>query len=171
MKYLIILRHGPAGTGSSDFSRELTPQGIRECQTAGLFLKEKITGGFPMPERILSSPAIRAFQTAYRIQKELLEDLPQEDHKKATPGGPKIKTIQELYLPSTDGCLEVLWSQTRHSCLLICGHNPGLSGLGEVLFGWGGSLPPCGLLAGSFETEDWKDVAPNSGRLLFERTH
>ncbi|MDR1893783.1 MAG: histidine phosphatase family protein [Spirochaetales bacterium] len=152
MKYLILLRHGPAGKGETDFARKLTPQGQEAALARGQLLKEKLAAaGYPGPDLILSSPAVRAFETASRIQEGLGK------------GGPKIKVIRDLYLPGPDLCLLILREQKEAPCLILCSHNPGISDLGKTLFPWQGNLPPLGVLAGRLGVDSWEALSPGGG--------
>jgi phosphohistidine phosphatase len=55
-----FLRHGDAEDGEPDFERRLTERGERESRAAGELLRE--LGA--KPELVLSSPKVRALQTA-----------------------------------------------------------------------------------------------------------
>lgn len=114
---LYILRHAKAenslGAGG-DFERQLSQNGVTTCLQMGRFLK----GQRVHPELIVSSPAIRAMETAKIIEKELLDSFP------------GIKQETELYNAGTTDILQVLHSQDDAVInLMIVGHNPGLSDL------------------------------------------
>jgi len=62
MKQLVLVRHAKAVQYDyeNDFSRELTPRGLEDAVKVSLHLREQ---GI-VPRLIISSPAVRALQTA-----------------------------------------------------------------------------------------------------------
>src|SRR6478752_6237252 len=67
---LLIWRHGKAEADSAsgrDEDRELTPQGLKGVTAGARFLKKQAK----VPEKIYSSPYVRARQTAETAQEEL----------------------------------------------------------------------------------------------------
>lgn len=72
LKIMIIyfLRHSEAEDGKEDFGRRLTPKGSAQSEKMGRFMKQ---AGL-IPSRILSSPVVRARQTA-DIVSSLLGEL------------------------------------------------------------------------------------------------
>ena len=155
MKYLIILRHAAAESNGTDLNRNLTPAGIRDARAAGrdleVFLsRQKI----PYPDLILSSPAVRALQTV-RFIRDILT-LPDSI----------VRIEENLYLPSLNPCLEMIWACGDKESLLVCSHNPGMTSLAGYLFHWNGVLPPCGFVLGRLDIQDWKDLAPEKSELI-----
>lgn len=135
MRTLILLRHAAATTPwpeGGDFERALTPAGRAEAAAAGRRLAES---GI-RPQRLLTSPARRARGTADIVarclglaRKRVLED---PALYLAAPGALRAA------IATTDAAL---------GCLLLVGHNPGLSDLA-------GDLDPAGadvmLATGAF---------------------
>ncbi len=72
-RILYIVRHAQAASGlhQSDAERNLTPTGQQQATDVGNFLKSKNI----FPGAILSSPAVRARETATRIAAQLEIDL------------------------------------------------------------------------------------------------
>ena len=69
---LYFLRHAEAESrAESDFARRLTPKGLDQSARAGKFLKR---GGFA-PDIILTSPVVRAVQTARIVAGQLGRDV------------------------------------------------------------------------------------------------
>jgi phosphohistidine phosphatase len=68
-RILYIIRHAQAvnGLNHSDAERNLTPAGVQQAKSVGKFLRSK--GIFP--DVILSSPALRACETAVHISTQL----------------------------------------------------------------------------------------------------
>jgi phosphohistidine phosphatase len=124
---LYILRHADAEDGAaSDFERELTDKGREQSRRVAAFMKQ---AGMK-PELLLTSPFVRARQTAEIVAREcdLREPVVEEE-------------IGAGFAP--DCVITTLSSYARENrCLMIVGHNPDLMHLGHWLLGMldGGSL-------------------------------
>jgi phosphohistidine phosphatase len=114
---LFLLRHGLAvergARGfANDFDRPLTPKGRRQlCQSRAALKKSK-------PDLILSSPLVRAQQTAEIVAAELKWKKPVRFSDALKPGGKVKKLVAELKRvnPPPEN-------------VLLVGHEPDLSGL------------------------------------------
>jgi phosphohistidine phosphatase len=119
-RWLVLLRHGEAEPVASrpDLGRQLTHHGLLQARTAA----RQIAALDPPPSLLLTSSAPRAAATAACAAEALGLD----------PGA--RKSIDALYLASPATLREVL---VRHwgyaNCLLLVGHNPGLSELAVQL--------------------------------------
>jgi phosphohistidine phosphatase len=117
---LFLLRHGIAEDGSPhlrDFDRALTERGRAELQLIARGMRHLDVA----PEPILSSPLLRAKQTA-----ELVAPLL----------GGTVKLAEELSSGADFGALQRLIG--RHSdaeALMLVGHEPGLASLAAALVG------------------------------------
>lgn len=123
---LYVLRHAIAEDASPDGhdgSRRLTPAGRRKMRGAMRGLRAMGVE----PEVILTSPLVRAVETA-RIVVEGLRDAPEPRTVDAlTPDVPPEETAKALRLFA------------RHQRVMIVGHEPNLSGLLALLLtGTGG---------------------------------
>jgi phosphohistidine phosphatase len=112
---LIIMRHAEAvefTSEHSDFQRPLTDRGGRSAALAARQLSRDGT----RPQRILCSPALRALRTAQIVQLSL--ELPDD----------VLQTDASLY-QATPATLRHVVAQCAANvdCLLVVGHNPGLS--------------------------------------------
>lgn len=117
---LLLLRHAKSDwdTSCDDFDRPLNARGQHDAPRIGRWLR----GQHLVPDRVLSSPARRATQTAHAVCAEL--GYPAEC----------ILWDERLYLASRETLLEVLADQSGHpQRLLLIGHNPGLEDLLEYL--------------------------------------
>jgi len=119
-RWLVLLRHGEAEPVASrpDQGRQLTHRGLQQARTAA----RQIAALDPPPSRLLTSSAPRAAATAACAAEALGLDA-----------GARL-SIDALYLASPATLREVLrshWDQA--GCLLLVGHNPGLSELGAQL--------------------------------------
>ncbi len=153
---LTLIRHAKAGPtsvgGGGDYERALSDEGQREV----VILGEHFRGTDFRPDRILSSTARRALQTAGGL---------------ASGWGQDPSTIvltHELYLAEPVqllGCVRESGDEVEH--LVLVGHNPGLA----VFWGWltGGSvsgLPTCGAVLLEIDVEGWAGVDAGKGQLI-----
>ena len=107
-------RPSPAGRGQEDWDRVLEPRGQRDAPEMARRLKEHE----PKPDRVLSSPAVRAITTATIMVREL------------GVSAQKVQQDERLYLASPKDMLAVireLGGRSRH--LMVVGHNPGHHGV------------------------------------------
>lgn len=147
MKQLIILRHGKSSWENfdiDDFDRPLNERGRKNAAEMGNFIKAK-SGA---PELILTSSAVRAFQTATIVAENM--DYSSE----------RIRTEKSLYLAWTNEILKKISDipDTISFCLLV-GHNPGLT---ELVNHFGirlDNLPTASAVCFEFDAAAWKDIS------------
>jgi phosphohistidine phosphatase len=127
---LYLLRHGTASdVASSDAERELTREGEEEAQIAGSALAELGVN----PSHVLSSPLVRARQTA-------------EIAAQALSVQGEVESVDELVNGTpTQALLRVLKPYSSEDEILLVGHMPSLS---EHLAALIGSKSPQGLPLG-----------------------
>ena len=160
MKHLLIVRHGnatPAYAGTTDFNRPLSQKGEAECRLmAPLGLEWFENHNLGLPDRLLVSTARRTTETAENLSRLW----------KLSPG--RVVNQEELYLPDLETCLEILWGvPDKVDFLAICSHNPGMTYLGNLLFGaMPSGMAPCGMVLGRLEIESWTEVDRMKGTLL-----
>ncbi|ANM29957.1 hypothetical protein ABI59_10810 [Acidobacteria bacterium Mor1] len=153
MKTVLLMRHGKSDWDADyrdDSDRPLAPRGIRASRTMGRVL----SGLAHVPDKIISSPAVRANGTA-----ELA----------ALAGGwaAPISSDSRLYEESIDAAMDVLRElddDLRRGMLV--GHQPDLSLLAELLIG-GGSLvfPTAAVCRIDCRCDRWRDLEPGTGEL------
>lgn len=118
---LLIVRHGIAVDRGDpaypwDDDRPLTPEGIHKFRIAARGLKEVA----PKPDRILSSPLVRARQTAEILRDAVASDLDIVIEPHLEPGGDFGATAKALFtLPD--------------ETIAIVGHEPHVSGFTAYL--------------------------------------
>jgi phosphohistidine phosphatase len=118
---LVIIRHADAALLgepgiTTDEARPLTELGIRQCQPLARSLERL---GL-RPERLLSSPLVRARQTAEQLLSVWGQSgLAIEECLALAPGGKKRAIVQAINSKSSE-------------CLALVGHNPDVS----ELIGW-----------------------------------
>jgi len=155
MKRLTLIRHGKSDWHSpadSDFDRPLNERGKRAAVTMG----ERLAAADKIPGLLVSSPAKRARTTARLIAREL--DYPEQ----------KIVFAAEIYDAALETLIELLCSiDDKVEQLLMVGHNPGFSELGQWLSNaapdW---LPTCGQLELELPIDSWTDAEEACARLL-----
>ncbi|OOG57974.1 histidine phosphatase family protein [Rhodanobacter sp. C03] len=119
MHELILLRHAeavPIETSGDDQQRPLSAHGKQEAQAAGRWLAAHGV----RPERVLSSPARRADETARFALAEMT-------------GAPAPQLATEIYDASPGELLALLDQHGDSGTLMLVGHNPGIERLVALL--------------------------------------
>lgn len=116
-----FLRHADAEPRTTtDHERKLTPKGLEQAEKVGKF----ITGCGLLPEIVLTSPVVRARQTA-RIVAEKLEDT-------------EFSEVDWLACGMTaETCLMELKAHQGKASVLVVGHEPDFSETIAVILGLG----------------------------------
>jgi phosphohistidine phosphatase len=157
---LLLLRHAKSdwtGVIAGDFDRPLAKRGKAEAPEVGRWLK----GQGLVPNRVISSPAKRARQTAKRVCEAL-----GYDHSKVT-WEPRV---YEAQLGDLLAVLAECPATARR--VLLVGHNPGLEYLLTHLGGDAavaaedGKLLPTATVAHLELPDDWALLDPACGRVL-----
>jgi phosphohistidine phosphatase len=132
MRTLLILRHGKAaqeGEGK-DRDRPLTKRGKHAAELIGHLLRDDDI----VPDRIISSSALRARDTARRVAAAAKFDG-------------VIDELDELYLAEPETYITALAAHAGDAeCVLVVGHNPGLEALAAILTSEPVTLPTAGLV-------------------------
>jgi phosphohistidine phosphatase len=157
VKRLILLRHAKSSTadgGLPDEERPLSDRGERDAPRMGARLHER---GIH-PNLVVSSPALRAKRTARLVAGTL--DYPADE----------IRLDPALYLAAPEEILTVVAAQPDTiDCLLVVGHNPGLTELTNVLVPGLDlkNLPTAGTVVVDCAIERWADVRTARPRLRY----
>ena len=142
MKTLLVLRHGKSSwkhPGLADHDRPLNKRGLRDAPRMGRLLRDEDLA----PERIVSSTAVRARETARLVAGE-------------AGRGSAVEQTQRLYLASVPEIIRVLGEVGGDaSRLLVVGHNPGLAALVACLTGCAEALPTAALAQIRLELQSW----------------
>lgn len=151
---LILLRHGqaqPESPKTADFERALTPRGVLEAEQVGRYL----VAADLTPDSIIASPAARTRATAAIVAERCGFDAK------------RIQFPRALYQASE----ALIWREigacnSEVKCVLICGHNPGLSRLASRLgpAPTRRGLPTAGLATALWTHGDWTVVEPQTAR-------
>ncbi len=112
--YLYLMRHAKSdwsGLGTSDYDRPINHRGEKNAKRIGAWMAEN---NF-LPEKIVSSPAIRARQTIEIVSEQF-------GHSQV-----KIDLDEDLYLASLGTLIEAVQLYKNDvSSLMLVAHNPGM---------------------------------------------
>lgn len=148
--FVYFVRHAEAeDDAGSDFERRLTPKGLGQSDKIGGFCARC---GL-LPDLILTSPVVRAEQTARVVSKKL--------------GGVEVAVVRWIACGmSPEVCADELGSYTRFDSLMLVGHEPDF---GETVAFFLG-LPDPGSLKirkGSLTALELGTLRRGSGQLQF----
>jgi phosphohistidine phosphatase len=153
VKRLILVRHAKSDwslPGQDDWDRPLNARGQRDAPVMARRLRSRRL----KPDRILSSPAVRALTTASIMTREL----------RVAPS--LLQAEERLYLSAPAELLAVvreLGGGSRH--LMVVGHNPGITELanrlsaGETI----DNMPTCAVFTARFELASWDRLTWGQG--------
>jgi len=165
MKTVLFLRHAKsdwAEAGLADFDRPLAKRGLEDAPYMG----EVLALFDCVPDKILSSPAQRARQTAELAAKacSYRHDIQWED---AFYGGDRADLIAALQqLPNKIERVLLI----GHNPILeetvdgLCASSPGKPNLSGQA-GWRIKIPTAGLVCLNFDIENWASLEPGEGVL------
>ena len=145
MKRLTIVRHAKSSWKHPelrDRERPLNKRGRRDAPVMG----QRIADAGLRPSLIISSPAVRAWETAKVVARALnypLEFLQRED---------------DLYHASVRDILDVIAAQDNgFNNLMLFGHNPGLTDFANFLSpGLTSNLPTAGVVSVRIDRDNWR---------------
>jgi phosphohistidine phosphatase len=154
MKKLFLVRHAKAeeaSVGQKDFDRMLHHKGLMDAPRMGRTIAEAAE----RPQKLISSTAVRAYQTAYFFAEQLKFETSE------------IELNEDIYEASARSLLNTVNQlDDRYDCLMLFGHNPSFSYLSEYLTkDIIGDLPTCGVILIEFELDTWKAVSEATGKL------
>lgn len=154
MKTLYLVRHAKSSwkdVDLDDFERPLNKRGKRDAPFMGNKLKKM---GIK-PDKIISSPAVRAKATAEFFAKAF--------------GIKSIAYEPTIYDADTKDLLSILNALDDDlDTVMIFGHNPEFTWLANKLGNISiENIPTAGIVCLSFGTDRWKGVAYGKGRQLF----
>ncbi len=152
MKTLYVLRHAKSSWEDrdlADFDRPLNERG----KSAAPFMGEVLRGNELTPELILSSPALRACETARLV-------------KAAAGLDAEIKHNEHIYEASPQTLQQVAASiDDRFASAMIVGHNPGMEGFVRLLTGKLEQMPTATLAIIDLDIAGWADISKGRGEL------
>ncbi|MFT5083587.1 MAG: phosphohistidine phosphatase [Lentisphaeria bacterium] len=157
---LILMRHAKSDwsqTSREDFDRPLGGRGIVDATGMGQWLKRHDH----VPDTVISSPALRAWQTAEAVSFALSVSMKNIHYDRST------------YMAESEQLLQVLKdAPARSGCVLLIGHNPELDELLTYLAAdrlkrtSDGKLITTAAVAILSIPGDWNNLSAGSGHLL-----
>ncbi|MEX0813524.1 MAG: histidine phosphatase family protein [Chitinophagales bacterium] len=156
MKKLYLVRHAKSSwkyRALRDFERPLKKSGTEDAIIMARHLKAKNI----FPEHWVSSPAKRAFTTAEIFAEEL-------GFSKS-----EVKTLSGIYASSVDEMKTlILGLPNEVNSTMLFGHEPTLSYICELLSNRSfDKVPTSGVVALSFNVEQWGQIRENSAQIDF----
>lgn len=146
MKTIYLIRHAKSSWDNPslrDFDRPLNKRGFRDAPFMADFLSKQN----PTPDKLVSSPAKRAFTTASYFAGALgimVQDIQQE------PG------VYEAYAQELLFIIQRFRPEWNTVCLF--GHNPGFTNLAnQFADDFIANIPTCGIAQISGAITEWKD--------------
>jgi phosphohistidine phosphatase len=154
MKTLLLLRHAKSSRDDislRDIDRPLEDRGRRDAPRMGELLKER----GPLPDMVISSPAVRARETA-------------ELFTAAAGLNFGLRFDEKIYDATSADLLKVIRHiPDKSSCAMLVGHNPGFEDLVSRLTGSHKNMPTAALACIEFKIKSWDDVEDGQGNLLW----
>lgn len=155
---LLILRHGKSDWNSAtdDFNRPLKNRGKRAAQQMGVWLQQQNM----IPDYILSSPAVRALNTAEKLCKSMGLGV-QSLHTDKRLYASQVATLKRVLAECPDSARRVL----------LVGHNPELEELlidlsdQDIRFPDDGKLLPTATLARLYLSNNWNKLSSGCAQL------
>jgi phosphohistidine phosphatase len=155
VRILILVRHAKSSWADEslpDHDRPLNARGERDAPRMARRLKKR----GPIPQRIVSSSARRALDTARTFAEVLGMDAEEVDVRSEIYGA-GVHEIVELIRGLGDGLQRVM----------LVGHNPRLSALAHHLSSAvRAELPTCAVITLEMEGRGWEDAGEGTFRLL-----
>jgi phosphohistidine phosphatase len=154
MKTLLLLRHAKASrddSGIPDHDRPLKPSGKKDAKQIGRLLSEAKL----VPTLIVSSTAVRARKTASKAAKQM-------NYPRA------IELSDRLYLSTPHDHLAVVQALAdAEDCVLLVGHNPGISQFLSELTDTASELSTAELAQIALPINHWADLTGSDvGKLV-----
>lgn len=153
MPTLLLLRHGKSDWDRElpDHQRPLSKRGRKAAKQMGRHLAQS----GPRPMLVLCSDARRTRETW-----ELLAEAAWGNDR------PPCEFLPELYLASAEGLMRRIRQVEREADpLLIIAHEPGCSGLVQLLTGARLRYPTAALARIDCPRDDWRELAADEGEL------
>lgn len=156
MKRLFIVRHAKSSwkyPELDDFDRPLNKRGRRDLPD----MADRFAISEYLPDLLISSPAKRALVTAKGYAKAL------------GINESNIERDKNHYLASSQGLIELIQNfDDKADCVMIFGHNPGLTDLINDLSDFRlDNLPTCGICGIAFNFSSWTDVSKAQGKKFY----
>lgn len=154
MHLLTLVRHAKSSWDNpelSDFERPLNERGRRDAPRMAAWARQALG----VPDRIVSSPALRAITTA----RLFADTLGIDSHQLLIQ-----PRVYEAALPTLLRLVRGFDDEARH--VMLFGHNPGLSELAHALARCPfDDLPTCAVVQIALPVDHWAQLAEHDGTL------
>ena len=155
MKTLFLGRHAKSSWNNAllaDQDRPLNERGLRDAPRMGKRLADRGV----RPNLIISSPALRAYDTAVKIAGEI--DYPVSD----------IQVTKEIYLEGKTGILNAIsLLDSNIDSVMLIGHNPGITiAVNYLAQADLDNVPTCGIAEIQFDFELWSEIDSSTGKMV-----
>jgi phosphohistidine phosphatase len=156
MKTLYLIRHAKSSWNYpelEDFERPLTKRGRKSALLMGTILKKLKAA----PDLLISSPANRAAMTARMIAEAIHYPLD------------RIQYRESMYLTDETILLQIVRSLSDSvKRAMLIGHNPGLTGLANMIAAQPiDNIPTGGVCCMDLKIASWKGIQEHGGKLRF----
>ncbi len=155
MKTLLLMRHAKSSWKNGDIpdqERPLNKRGQRDAPMMGKLLIDREL----IPQRILTSTALRSRQTAEAVSE-------------AAGFKGEVEYLDQLYMAEADEYIKVLSTQPDElERIMVIGHNPGLETLLQILSNRIESLPTAVLAHIVLPIEHWSQITSETTGELIE---
>jgi phosphohistidine phosphatase len=150
MRRITIIRHAKSSWEDPDLTDDQRPLNNRGQESAPM-MGERLAAQGMNPDLLISSPAIRAFETAMVIAGKV--GYPTES----------IEKDERLYLAGIQDWFEVIRTLPEDALHVFCfGHNPGLTHLYNIFSPDPvENIPTCGVYDLDFDVDSWAQLAMN----------
>lgn len=154
-KRLLIVRHAKSDWGDAslgDFNRPLNQRGLRDC----VDMSHRIAMQKLIPEKLVSSPALRALTTCKLMAIDWNKDVD------------AIETQAKIYEANVKDLLKIVNElDDKENYVAVFGHNNAITDFAvyltdEDIF----NIPTCGMALIEFPFESWNMVSKNTGNVL-----
>ena len=155
---LFLVRHAKAldsSHGQKDFDRELSQVG----RASVLRMGKNLYNLYPNPERIVSSPALRALDSALILAEQM--------HFSTD----KVETLDDLYEATVRSLFKLVNElESRYHSVMVVAHNPAISYFAEYLTNEEvGNMIPGGVVLLRIENREWSEIS--AGNCDFIKYH
>ncbi len=156
MKTLYLVRHAKSSwkfTDLQDIDRPLKRKGIQDA----FLIAEKLAAQQILPQHFLSSPAVRAFETA-KIFSDTLSYAKEKIEINTSVYNATVEELQTLLLNMDNA----------YNAIMIFGHDPSLTNFVAFLTKQSyEKIPTSGVVAIHFEIDNWNKISEQSGKIDF----
>ncbi len=156
MKELFLIRHAKSSwefPDLDDIQRPILPKGYKRTVRVGKYLRK----GGHNPDVILSSPAVRAIETA-----KIIAGMIEYPIK-------KIWISDPVYFEGSQNILKTIKQLSdEYEKVFLVGHNPTITTLANnFLKDHIDYIPTSGVLCLSFDVDQWKEISIKNGKRKF----